>query len=86
MYARSMKDPDGFGVNRQSARLDQTIHQIRTSWDPDNLFIKWFEDGTLNVTTNCIDRHLPKRAKQTAIIWEGDDPANSNTYLSAIAR
>ena len=44
------------------------------SWDPDNLFIRWFEDGTLNVSANCIDRHLSIRANQTAIIWEPDDP------------
>jgi acetyl-CoA synthetase len=47
------------------------------SYDPNNLHIKWFEDGALNVTVNCIDRHLPKRAKQTAILWEGDDPKES---------
>ena len=47
------------------------------SWDPDNLHIKWFEDGALNVAANCIDRHLPTRAHQTAIIWEGDDPKDS---------
>jgi acetyl-CoA synthetase len=47
------------------------------SWEPENLFIKWFEDGSLNVAANCIDRHLPKRAKQTAILWEGDDPSQS---------
>ena len=47
------------------------------SWDPDNLSIKWFEDGALNVSANCIDRHLEKRGDQTAIIWEGDDPKDS---------
>ncbi len=45
-----------------------------TSYAPDNVSIKWFEDGVLNVSYNCVDRHLPKRANQTAIIWEGDDP------------
>ena len=44
---------------------------------PDNVSIKWFEDGMTNVAHNCIDRHLAKRAQQTAIIWEGDDPAES---------
>ncbi|HEX3081994.1 MAG TPA: AMP-binding protein, partial [Candidatus Saccharimonadia bacterium] len=47
------------------------------SWDPDDLHIKWFEDGALNVAANCIDRHLEKRGNQTAIIWEGDDPKDS---------
>ena len=41
---------------------------------PDNVSIKWFEDGTLNVSANCIDRHLATRGDQVAIIWEGDDP------------
>src|SRR5438309_1260082 len=45
-----------------------------TSFDQSNVSIKWFEDGVTNVAYNCIDRHLPKRAKQTAIVWEGDDP------------
>src|SRR5690606_16027896 len=45
-----------------------------TSFDPHNVSIKWFEDGTLNVCYNCVDRHLEKRGDQVAIIWEGDDP------------
>lgn len=48
-----------------------------TSFAPGKISIKWFEDGVLNVAYNCIDRHLPARAKQTAIIWEGDDPSQS---------
>ena len=44
---------------------------------PNNVSIKWFEDGVTNVAVNCVDRHLAKRAQQTAIIWEGDDPAKS---------
>src|ERR1700692_296470 len=79
MYAHSVKDPDGFW-RKQAERLDwaKPFTKVKNvSWDPDNLYIKWFEDGTLNVSANCIDRHLPARAKQTAIIWEGDDPAQS---------
>ena len=45
--------------------------------EPGQSAFKWFEDGALNVAANCIDRHLPKRANQTAIIWEGDDPKDS---------
>ncbi|HXC55005.1 MAG TPA: acetate--CoA ligase [Rhizomicrobium sp.] len=79
MYARSLRDPDGFW-GEEAKRLDwikpfTTVKDV--SWDPDNLHIKWFADGTLNVAANCIDRHLPARAKQTAIIWEGDDPKDS---------
>ena len=61
MYARSIADPEGFWRD-QAARLDwiKPFTKVKNvSWDPDNLFIKWFEDGTLNVTSNCIDRHLP---------------------------
>src|SRR5471032_3308364 len=79
MYARSVSDPNGFW-REQAKRIDwiKPFTKVKNvSWNPDNLFIKWFEDGTLNVSANCIDRHLPKRAKQTAIIWEGDDPEDS---------
>src|SRR5476649_1136109 len=79
MYAQSLKDPDGFW-REQAKRIDwiKPFTKVKNvSWNPDDLFIRWFEDGTLNVSANCIDRHLPKRAKQTAIIWEGDDPNNS---------
>jgi acetyl-CoA synthetase len=79
MYARSIQDPDGFWAE-QAKRIDwiKPFTKVKNvSWDPDNLSIKWFEDGTLNVSANCIDRHLAKRGKQTAIIWEGDDPKDS---------
>ena len=52
------------------------------SWNQDDLFIRWFEDGILNVSTNCIDRHLPQRAKQTAIIWEPDDPGAQPRHIT----
>ena len=76
MYDRSIKDPNGFWAE-QAKRLHwyRTPSKIRNvSFGPDNVSIKWFEDGITNVSYNCVDRHLPKRAKQTAIIWEGDDP------------
>ena len=79
MYAQSLKDPDAFWAE-QAKRIDwiKPFTKVKNvSWDPDDLHIKWFEDGTLNVSANCIDRHLPRRAKQTAIIWEGDDPKES---------
>src|SRR5690348_1391778 len=79
MYARSIAHPDGFW-REQAKRIDwiKPFTKVKdVSWNPDNLYIRWFEDGTLNVSANCIDRHLPKRAKQTAIIWEGDDPKDS---------
>ncbi len=79
MYTRSVSDPDGFW-GEQARRLDWMTPFTKVknvSWDPDSLSIKWFEDGALNVSANCIDRHLPKRAEQTAILWESDDPAKS---------
>jgi acetyl-CoA synthetase len=78
-YAESVTDPDGYW-RKQAARLTwlKPFTKVKNvSWDPANLSIKWFEDGALNVSANCIDRHLAKRANQTAIIWEGDDPKNS---------
>ncbi|MEA2928435.1 MAG: acetyl-CoA synthetase, partial [Hyphomicrobiales bacterium] len=76
MYARSIKDPDGFWRD-EAKRLHwyKAPTKIRnTSFGPGDVSIKWFEDGVTNVAYNCIDRHLPTRANQVAIIWEGDDP------------
>src|SRR5499433_4412539 len=79
MYARSLKDPNGFWAE-EAKRLHwyKAPSKIKnSSFAPGNVAIKWFEDGVLNAAYNCIDRHLAKRAKQTAIIWEGDDPKES---------
>ncbi|MCZ7642914.1 MAG: acetate--CoA ligase [Pseudorhodoplanes sp.] len=79
MYAASVADPDKFWAE-QAKRIDwiRPFTKVKnTSYAPDNVSIKWYEDGTLNAAYNCIDRHLPQRAKQTAIIWEGDDPKDS---------
>jgi len=76
MYAESVKDPAKFW-GRHAKRLDwfKTPRKIKnTSYAYPNVSIKWFEDGVLNVSHNCIDRHLKKRADQVAIIWEGDNP------------
>ena len=76
MYARSIKDPNGFWAEH-AKRLDwiKTPTKIKnSSFAADNVSIKWFEDGVLNLAYNCIDRHLAKRGNQTAILWEGDDP------------
>jgi acetyl-CoA synthetase len=76
MYARSIKDPNGFWAE-QAKRIDwiKPFTKVKnTSYDPHNVSIKWFEDGTLNACYNCVDRHLAKRGEQTAILWEGDDP------------
>jgi acetyl-CoA synthetase len=79
MYARSVKDPDGFWLE-QTKTLDWTKAPTKAgnwSFAPGNISIKWFEDGVLNASYNCIDRHLEKRGDQVAIIFEGDDPGVS---------
>jgi acetyl-CoA synthetase len=79
MYKRSLTDPNGFWAEH-GKRIDWFTPYSKvknTSFDAHNVSIKWFEDGITNVAHNCIDRHLPKRASQTAIIWEGDDPSKS---------
>ena len=89
MYAESLKSPDKFWA-KQAKRLDwfKAPTKIKnTSFAYDNVSIKWFEDGLLNVSYNCIDRHLKKRANQTAIIWEGDNPYDDRkvTYAEVYA-
>jgi acetyl-CoA synthetase len=79
MYKASVADPEGFW-REQGKRIDwiKPYTKVKNvSYDAKNLFVKWYEDGTLNVSANCIDRHLAKRGNQTAIIWEGDDPKDS---------
>jgi acetyl-CoA synthetase len=79
MYAYSSSDPGGFWDyhGRRIEWIKPYTKVKNTSFDPGKVSIKWFEDGTTNVSMNCIDRHLAKRADQTAIIWEGDDPKDS---------
>jgi len=80
MYERSMNEPDAFWAEQAETFIDW-----ETKWDKvsDVDFAKgkiaWFEGATLNVSYNCIDRHLPERADQVAIIWEGDDPNSSES-------
>jgi acetyl-CoA synthetase len=79
MYAQSISDPEGFW-RAQAARIDWIKPFTKVSdvsYDAKDFHIRWYEDGVLNVSANCIDRHLAKRANQTAIIWEGDNPAES---------
>ena len=79
MYARSANDPDAFW-REHGKRLDwiKPYTKVKnTNFGPPDVSIKWFEDGTLNVSANCIDRHLATRGDQVAIIWEGDDPSES---------
>ena len=81
MYARSIADPEGFwGEHGKRIHWIKPYTKIKdTSFGPDDVHVKWFHDGTLNASANCLDRHLSTRADQAAIIWEGDDPADSKT-------
>lgn len=76
LYDESLSDPDVFWA-REAGRITwmKPFTQTRNvNYAKEALSIKWFEDGSLNASANCIDRHLEKRGDQTAIIWEGDDP------------
>lgn len=76
MYEESIKNPSAFW-GEHGLRLDwiKPYSKVKnTLFSRDDVSIKWYEDGTLNASVNCIDRHLEKRGQQTAIIWEGDEP------------
>ena len=78
-YQQSISNPDAFW-GEQGKILDwiKPYTQVKnTSFAPGNISIKWYEDGTLNLAANCLDRHLHERGDQTAIIWEGDDASQS---------
>ncbi|SDL98660.1 acetyl-coenzyme A synthetase [Franzmannia pantelleriensis] len=81
MYQQSVDAPEAFWAE-QAKRLDwiKAPTKIKnTSYASDNVDIRWYEDGTLNASANCLDRHLATRGDQPAIIWEGDDPNLSKT-------
>ncbi|MFN3843112.1 MAG: acetate--CoA ligase [Rehaibacterium terrae] len=76
LYAESVRDPEGFWA-RVAERIDWFRKPTRirdVSYALDDFRIRWYEDGELNVSVNCIDRHLPTRGDKTALLWEGDDP------------
>ncbi len=76
MHARSLDDPDGFWLE-QARMLDWIKAPTKAgdwSFDEADFHVRWFEDGVLNVSANCLDRHLATRGEQTAIIWEPDEP------------
>ncbi|TKI03619.1 acetate--CoA ligase [Martelella alba] len=77
LYRRSVAEPEAFwGEHGKIIDWITPYTQVKnTSFDPGHIRIRWFEDGTLNVAANCLDRHLAERGDQTAIIWEGDDAA-----------
>ncbi|MEN3295028.1 MAG: acetyl-CoA synthetase [Burkholderiales bacterium] len=84
-YLRSIEDPDGFW-REHARRLEWFRVPVKVrdcSFEHDDVHVKWFYDGRLNAAYNCLDRHLPERANQTAILWEGDDPGESRAVSYA---
>jgi len=84
MYAASIADPETFWAD-EARRIDwvRPFSQVKeASFTPGEVSIRWFGDGTLNISANCIDRHLVDRAGQTAIIWEPDDPADETKHIT----
>ncbi|MBQ2261904.1 MAG: acetate--CoA ligase [Loktanella sp.] len=84
MYDASIADPEKFwGEHGKIIDWIKPFTKVKsTSFAPGNIDIKWFEDGTLNVSANCIDRHLETRGDQTAIIWEPDDPKDAAQHIT----
>ncbi len=84
MYQASISDPDAFWAEH-GKRVDwiKPFTKVKhTSFDYHNVSIKWFEDGELNVSANCVDRHLATRGDQTAIIWEPDNPDDEALHIT----
>lgn len=84
MYQASVNDPDAFWAEH-GKRLDwiKPFSKVKNvNYEFGNVSIKWFEDGTLNVAANCIDRHLATRGEQTAIIWEPDEPGDEPLHIT----
>ncbi|PKH90403.1 MULTISPECIES: acetate--CoA ligase [unclassified Pseudoalteromonas] len=79
LYKQSIDDPESFW-REHGKRLDWSTPYTKvknTSFDKGHINIKWYEDGYLNASYNCIDRHLKTKADKTALIWEGDSPSQS---------
>lgn len=80
LYSESITNPEKFWEEQADKFISYSKKWSKvknTSFTADNVSIKWFEGAKLNVSYNCIDKHLPKRANQTAIIWEGDEPSDT---------
>jgi len=85
LYRESLESPEAFWAKQARDRLDwiAPFSQVKdTSFDAKDLHVRWFADGKLNVSANCLDRHLAKRAEQTAILWEPDDPNEAGRKIS----
>ena len=79
MYKQSVEDPEGFW-GEYASTLDWYTNPTKTKnthFGADDVSIKWFEDGEINASYNCIDRHLAENAKKVALFWEGDSPEDN---------
>src|SRR4249919_3667742 len=83
-YAESLRDPDAFwGRVAQRLQWSKPFTTVKdTSFDPDDFHVRWFADGELNASVNCLDRQLAERGDKTAIIWESDDPDRPSQHIS----
>ncbi len=82
LYKQSIEDPSGFWdkqANKYLSFFNKYDEVLNWSFSKEDLHIRWFKNGTLNVSFNCLDRHLEKNGNETALIWEGDDPEVSAT-------
>src|SRR5215831_6439960 len=85
LYRESLENTEAFWAKQARDRIDWLTpfrHVKDTSFDASDLHVRWFADGKLNVAANCLDRHLAKRAEQTAILWEPDDPNEAGRKIS----
>jgi acetyl-CoA synthetase len=78
VYERSVQDPEGFWAEQAATFHWQKPWNKVVDWDFDHLDVKWFEGGQLNITENCLDRHLEKRGDKVALLWEPNDPQAPN--------
>ena len=85
MYRQSVRDPEGFwGAHGKRIDWIRPYTKVKdTSYGPGEVSIRWFYDGTLNVSANCVDRHAERTPDKIAIIWEGDDPAEDRKFTYA---
>jgi acetyl-CoA synthetase len=83
MYQRSVADPDGFWRD-EARRIDwiKPFTRVKNTTFAPPVSIKWFEDGTLNISANCLDRHLETRGDQVALLWEPDDPTAAGRKIT----
>lgn len=83
LYDESLRDPEGFWA-KQAERIDwiQKWTRVKNTSFTGDIHLRWYESGKLNLSSNCIDRHLAKRANQTAIIWEPDDPSKPSHKIT----